>query len=106
MGLVNGRMSRLLRNSCRPLKRTQFVSLSLTRHCRAGLSDAAAMRLGWSLSCRQDDFIEFRNSLENRETWGTRYLGRLNESATLPCLSCAALIQVSGGGCLRRFCGG
>ena len=42
-----------LRNSCRPLRRTRPVPLSLSRYCRAGLSDAAATRLEQSLShCR------------------------------------------------------
>ena len=43
---ATSRKPRLLRNSCRPLKGTRFVPLSLSRHCRAGLSDAAPMRLG------------------------------------------------------------
>jgi hypothetical protein len=36
---------RLLQNSCRPLIQTRFVPLSLSRHCCAGLPDAAATRL-------------------------------------------------------------
>jgi len=42
----------LLRNSWRPLKAGSVVPLSLSRHCRAGLSDSAATRLGRSLSHR------------------------------------------------------
>jgi len=44
---------KLLRNSCRPLKRTRFIPLSASRHFYAGLSHAAASHLGsiWS-DCR------------------------------------------------------
>jgi len=41
---------RLLRNSCRPLKRTRFVPLPHSRHCRAALMNAAASRLNPNLS--------------------------------------------------------
>jgi hypothetical protein len=35
---------------CRLLKRTRFLPLSLSRHCRAGLSHATATRLEHGLS--------------------------------------------------------
>ena len=46
------RLASLLRNSCRPLKRTRFIPLCLPRHLRAGLSCTAAPRLEHRLSHR------------------------------------------------------
>jgi hypothetical protein len=59
----------LLRDSCHPLKRTPVCPLSsFSRHCRAGLSDAAATRLEQRMSHRHG----VPSTASNRETWGTQ----------------------------------
>jgi len=56
---------RVLRNSCRPLKRTRFVPLLLSRHSRAGLSHAATSWLESILSHRSGATSSFVTDSEN-----------------------------------------
>jgi hypothetical protein len=60
----------VLRNSCRPLKRTRFVPLLLSRHSRAGLSHAATSWLESILSHRSGATSSFVTDSE-QQRWGS-----------------------------------
>src|SRR5438105_2997172 len=62
-------------NLCHPLKRTRLLPLSLSRHSRAGISYAAASRLGLHVI---PALVSTTNSVraswfETRGTWPIRY---------------------------------
>jgi hypothetical protein len=69
-------LKRVLRNSCRPLKRTRFVPLLLSRHSRAGPSHAGTSWLESILSHRSGATSSFVADSERAGLFSGAHPGR------------------------------